>query len=312
MAQLGNFGACSSDEKGTGTLSTCDIKKYGDPKGIVLFKKLWSYDIDVTGNVDLDLASYTNDVKSFKAQPLLGSYNFEQNTPENEKNTDSTGVLSKVRDGKPQFSFSFDKGGCFHKALYSKAGQSKWDLGIVFTTGILLAKNIDETKLVGFDMGMFDVETYKLLQGTDREGGMAMLQLLDALEFNTRHEFLEFKDFGDLLSVNGIVDLDITLSPIVAGATEVRAKMTSSCNKGNVILGLDEVTNFVLLGSQASATTISGVSIDANTKEYIFELNNPTVATDTIQIQINDGTYTVIEDVDGNLFKGTSNIVTVA
>ena len=114
--------------------------------------------------------------------------------------------MSEIRSGKPQYTFIYEKGGCFFKTLYDKRGNGRWDLGILFETGILMAENADYTKLKGFNMGMFSVETLKFKQGTDNQQGQAMLQLLDATEFNARHKWLPFTLVGDLMSVQGAIE----------------------------------------------------------------------------------------------------------
>lgn len=306
--ELNNLGDCTTDLKGTG-IRACDLASFGDAKGLTLLKKGITKPI-TDGTVDFDLASYTLDVKKLNVFPLIGIYDFGQDTPENEVNTSSTGVMTEIRAGKPQFSFMFDKGGCFHKALYDKKGKSRWDVGIVFEAGILMATNAKGDKLKGFDAGMLSVDTFKLIQGTDPQMSTAKVQFLDAEEFNERFVFIPFTLSGDIDSVDGVVETAIKLT--AATGTSIEASITSGCNTGDSILDLDELTNFVLLGTQASATTISSVSYNANTNKYVFTLDTPLVASDTVQIQLNDGTYKVVEDTVGNLYKGTSNLVTVA
>jgi hypothetical protein len=306
---IGNTGNCTTEVKGTG-VRACDIYDFGDVRGKVLFEKGY-YATITNGNAEFDLAAYTDLVKGLKAFPLTPIETFSQNTPENEKSTGSTGVMNEIRSGKPQFSFTYAKGGCFHKALYDKAGNGRWDVGLLFGKGILMAKNIDGTKLKGFNAGMLSVETFKLLQGGDLQQGTSMLQFLDAEEFNARFEWIPFSVAGDLGSVQGVIETEIKVNPIVAG-TEFSAKITSSCNSGDPILDLEGAPlKFVLLGVQASVTTISTVVYNATNAEYDFTVSPALIATDTVQIQLNDGTFKVVSDTMDNLFKGTSNTVIV-
>lgn len=307
---LDAYGNCTTDFLGTG-VGSCDITEFGDAKGLVNFKKGWTKNI-TNGSVEFDLTAYKNDVKGLNAFPLLSIYDFAQDTPENEKNTSSTGVLTEIRSGKPQFSFMFNKGGCFHKSLYNKRGNGLWDFGILFETGILLATNSDGTKLKGFNGGMFSVETFKLLQGTDPQMSTAIIQLLDAEEFNARHVFIPFSKSGDLDEVVGAIETSITVDAIADTATTFTFSVVSSCNKDSVILDLEDETQYVLLGTQASATTISSVAYNASTGKYTATVTPALAAADTVQIKLSDGTYDVIEDTAGNLYKGTSNSVTVS
>jgi len=305
---LNAYGNCTTDLKGTG-VGSCDITEFGDAKGLVDFKKGWSTAI-TKGTVDFDLASYKTLVKSLTAFPLVDIYDFSQDTPENEKNTSSTGVLTEIRSGKPQFSFMFAKGSCFHKALYDKRGNGRWDFGILFETGILLATSSDGTALKAFDGGMFSVETFKLVQGTDPQMSTAIIQLLDADEFNARHIFLPFSKTGDLDEVKGAIETSITTGAISAGST-FSVSVVSACNTDSSILDLDDEDKWVLGGTQASATAISSVVYNASTGEYDFTVDTALIATDTVQPKLSDGTYDVVEDALGYMYKGTSNLVEV-
>ena len=62
---------------------------------------------------------------------------------------------------------------------------------------------------------------------------------------------------------------------------------------------------------QTSATTISGVTYNASTEKYTFTVSPALVEDDTVKPTLSDGTYNVIEDATGNLYKGTSATVTV-
>lgn len=307
---LNAYGNCTTDLTGSG-IGSCDITEFGDAKGIVPFKKGVSYDI-TDGNAAFGLTEYINSVKGLNAFPYVGIYDFSQDTPENEKNTSSTGVLTEIRSGKPQFSFMFNKGGCFHKSLYNKRGNGLWDFGILFETGILMCTNSAGDELKPFDGGMLSVETFKLLQGTDPQMTTAIIQLLDAVEFNARHVFLPFSKVGDLDDVIGAIETSITIDPISVGDTTFSASIVSACNKDSVILDLDGETNYALLGVQATVTEITGVVYNATTGKYDFTVDEAFAAADTVRVKENDGTYDVIEDTLGNLYKGTSNTVIVS
>ena len=306
---LNAYGNCTSDNTGSG-IGSCDITEFGDVKGIVLLKKGISFAV-TNGSVEFDLTVYTNAVKSLNAFPYVGVYDFAQDTPENEKNTSSTGVLTEIRSGKPQFSFMFTKGSCFHKSLYNKRGNGLWDFAILFETGVLMCESSANDKLKGFDGGMFSVETFKLLQGTDPQMSTAIIQLLDADEFNARHVFIPYDVSGDLDDVVGVLETKITVVEPVTETTNFSASITSACNTDNVILDLEDPANFVLTGTQASATTISGVAYNASTNQYDFTVDSALAAGDTVGVKLSDGTYDVVEDTLGNLYKGNSNVVTV-
>jgi hypothetical protein len=300
---IDKYGNCTTDFTGT-AIGTCDVLDFGDMKGIGLVKKGWSIDI-TAGEVALDLASYTDLVKDFTFLPFVGIYDFTQDTPENETNTSSTGVLSEIRAGKPQFSFMFTKGSCFHKSLYQKRGNSLWDYYLIFEQGMLFATNADATKVKAFDGGFLSVNTLNFVQGTDPQMSSAQVQLLNAPEFNLRNLWLPYDKAGALADVTGIIETTLTTDPIAAG-TAISVSAVSTCNKDSVILDLDDpIGNWSLGGVQTSSTTISAVAYNATTSKYDITVTPALVDTDTVIVNL------LGEDSLGNIYKGVSNSVTV-
>lgn len=308
------FGDCESDTLGTGS-GRCDIRSFGDPRGIILFEKGWSLTVGADLAATLTEAIYKSQLASLQAFPLTEIYNFEQTTPENEKNTSSTGILTEVRPAKAQFSFMYDKGSCFHKTLYDKRGKNRWDLGIIFETGVLLAANQDATQIRGFDMGMLSVETFKFVQGTDPEMSTAMIQLIDADQFNDKHEFFTFDALGfNMNLIDGVVELDLSYNVTPTATTSVQVSVMGRCNSDELVGGLDNASNWRLGGTQAAATTISAIAYDSVNGVYTLTLS-PTLATgDTVQLELFDSTNSVrvVEDATGTQYKGRAPLATIA
>ena len=114
---LNAYGNCTTDFTGSGQ-GSCDITVFGDFKGIVLFKKGTSYAI-TDGNAAFGLTEYTNTVKGLNAFPYVTNmYDFSQDTPENETNSSTTGILTEIRAGKPQFGFMYRGGSCQSKITF--------------------------------------------------------------------------------------------------------------------------------------------------------------------------------------------------
>jgi hypothetical protein len=299
MYVLNSYGNCTTDLKGSGT-RTCDLGSYGDVIGIALFAK--GSKILLDSELTTSLQDWKNRIKALTLFPYLGIYNFEQSTPENDRSTSNTGVMSDIRKGKPQFTFSFDKGGCFHKSLYNKDGSGRWDLGILFDKGLLLANKLDG-KVGGFDMGMFSVETFKLLSGTDPQQSSAMVQLLDAVEFNQYHEFFTWESLGANFSkVNGVVDTNVSIVGAAEDVATLTVRVVSSCNTDDPVFGLDDEALWDLGGT--SAVTITSVAFNTSTNNYVFTLSGPLVVGTTVAPFLTDGTYDVVEDVAGTMYKG--------
>lgn len=308
MIPINRNGNCTTDLIGSGGRS-CDIQSFGDVLGPVLHPKGWSLNV-ATGTITVD--SWKDEYKAFNAIPYLGVYDFTQDTPENETATSSTGVMSPIRTGKPQFTFSFDRGGCFHKSLYNKRGKNRWDLSLMFETGILFAVSADGTEISGFDMGLFDVGTFRLQQGTDPQQSSAMIQLVDAEQFNTQFTFITWAELGvNLSKIEGVVEANIAyqITP-VTGDTEIVVQVASSCNYDDVILNLDAEEHWRLGGN--SALTITDVSYEPESQAYTLTLSEALVEGTTIQPTLRTGAVDVAEDDLGGLYKAHAALVTVA
>lgn len=302
------YGNCESDLIGSATRS-CDITSFGDPIGIELFQKGFRIEVDVA---DFPTA-WTDGVKAMQVLPYIGIYDFTQDTPDNEVATSSTGVMSTVRAGKPQYTFSYDRGGCFHKSLYNKRGNRRWDVGIVFENGILMAVSVDGTYIEGFNGGMLDVQTLKFQQGTDPQMSTAMIQLLNASQFNERFVFLTWDSLGvDLSSIQGVIETDVEFTVAPTTSATVTVSVTSACNSDDDIPGLDDLANWRVLGTQTTPKTITAVAYNNATNVYTFTLSSALIATDTIGVALTGaGGVDVATDDDGVLYKGRTAIATV-
>lgn len=302
------YGNCESDLIGSATRS-CDISSFGDPIGIELFQKGFSVPVNVA-NFE---TAWLDGVKEMKVLPYIGIYDFTQDTPDNEVSTSSTGVMSTIRAGKPQYSFSYDRGGCFHKSLYNKRGNRRWDFGIVFENGILLAVSVDGTQVTGFDGGMFDVQSLKFQQGTDPQMSTAVMQFLNTSQFNQRFVFLTWDNLGiDLSIIQGVIEVNPQFAVAPTTSASVVVTVTSSCNSDDNIAGLDDAANWRALGTQTTPKTITAVAYNAATDRYTFTLSSALIVGDTIGLALTGtGGVDVAADDDNVLFKGRTPIVTV-
>lgn len=293
------YGNCTTDLLGSGSRS-CDLGTFGDVVGINLHQKGFGFLV----NTDLTETLAKNAIRDFNLIPYNGIYEFTQDTPENETATSSRGIMATIRSGKPQFSFGFDRGGCFHKSLYEKRGSNRWDVSLNFETGVLFAlQGSGETQKVGgFDTGMFDVETLRLLQGTDPQMSTAVMQFIDANQFNTRFVFITWEQLGfSFLDLEGVINTTITLveAPEVGGTT-FTVSVGSACNTDDLLAGFDDELMWLLGGVQDSATEITDVVYNATDGTYEITVDTPFVDGDTIQPQLNG----VVADDLGFFYKG--------
>ena len=105
MIQLNKFGLCASQYLGTGR-GQCPITDFGDLKGIGLLRK----------GTKLTVATDTLNETTFRAlitdgklHQLVGSFGFEDTTPENATEESTDGVMQVVRDGKPMYNMTFKR-----------------------------------------------------------------------------------------------------------------------------------------------------------------------------------------------------------
>lgn len=303
---VNRFGDCAAETRGSG-LGDC-LKQFGDVIGIDLWQKGTSLNLS---SETLDQAKYKELIQNLTVYPFNNIYNFEQNTPENERSTGNTGLLSDIRQGKPQFAFGFDSGYCLHKNMYDKRGKNRWDIGIKFETGYFLATDVSESILVGFDNGIFSVDTFKFQQGSDPEMTMVTLQFNNALQMNARGVFLTWDALGfDGNLQNGVINTEVSFNVAPTAIDTLQVKVTDECNRSVNILGL-EATDFALGGTQATPTVISSVSYNS-AGYYEITLDNALASADTVQISIKESGSESAEAPSGDFYKGDSEVATIA
>lgn len=273
--------------RGTGS-TICDLGSFGDLTGFIALNKGVPIE-DISTE-----STYKNAILANQIHPLVGIYNFEQSTPENERATSSIGVITKIRDGKPQFSLTFTKGGCFHKALYSLSGYNRFDIALVFEKGILVADENGVSK--GFSAGTIDVETFKLQQGSDPQSSTVMLQLTNATQFNERHKFISFDELGfDANSINGAIEVDLSIGTNTA--TSIPVRVTAGCSQSVAVTGIDEVSMWRVINlstNQDVAVTAVAESSNGN-----YTLSGTGFPTSNLMVIVNGE-----DEAVGDIYKG--------
>lgn len=308
MINIYSSGCGTAYNSGTGE-GVCDLKSFGDLRGM---------DITLAGETfviqtDNLLTKHRTNILAKKTFPLTDLYGFEQNTPENEMATSSIGIKYEIREGKPEFTITYAKSGCFAKNVFEKKAFGKWDTKLYFDKGVLLAKTVDGTELKGFTTGMFSVSTMRFQQGTDPQQVKVSFQFTDAIEFNTRWAFLSYEDLGaNLNDENGVIEtvIEYVSATTVDGATTTVVDVKSACN-GLPIEGLTGSTKWKLGGLQASATTISGVTESASIQGRYTITHTALAEDDTIRPVLNNGTYNAVEDAAGLKYAGQATLRTV-
>lgn len=302
------YGDCVVSAIGTGS-GQCELANFGDFVGSGLLNKGTTLTKASITNFATELK---NLIKARKLHQFVNFYDFTQDTPDNEINTSALGIMQNVRDGKPYYGMIFTKNSYFHKKAWAYKSQNKYDAFMYFTKGVLMWNDVTGTKLKGGSISMVDVSTKKFAQGTDLEQTLMRIQFDQPEEFNNRYVFYTYEELGiDLNQVDGVIDVDVNVVTPVEAGTTFSLSVTNKYNTQEVFSSVDEATNWLLGGTQASSTTISSVTYNATTDKLDFVVSPALVATDTIQPKLRDGSYSVAEDTNGNLLAGQSVLVTV-
>lgn len=291
---------CSSDFLGSGQRN-CVIESLGDMLGFALLSV--GNNTKWNNNSPLSRQGYLDLLKGLKAFPYLTRYEFVDNTPDNEINTSSVGVIRPIRQGKPLYQFVYTKGTCTYKSIYNKIGL-QWQVALIFETGVLLTETVDGN-VRGFNASPLNVETYRFQSGTDLERSIVNIQLLYPDELNKSSVFYTWEALGfDLREINGVVDVNIEAVGSPGGSNEIEVKVTTSCNGSDVVLGLDDEN----IWSISSGQTVTSVSYDANTKTYTLTLSGNLPTSGTAILKLSESGFDVVEDAAGELLKGKTTI----
>lgn len=301
MINIYSYGKCDTTALGTG-VRDCKMDEFGDLIGVALTKRAFKLDLATD---TLNLTKWKTELKKMNVFPLLSASEFTDNTAENETTTSAQGIIETIRQGKPYFTLQYRRGSCLHKTLYEKRGYMRWGTILVFEKGILMRVNQSETELLPFTTGDFSVETLRLTSGTDRQRSESKFQLIYPDEFNFYHVFMTWESLGfNANDIEGVVSTRITV--VGSTATSVTVKVTSACNTDDVIYGLDDKDLWALSG----ANTISTVVFNTQTETYTITAS-ANITSGEVMVYLSDGTYNVVEDLDGNLFNGSAVLTIV-
>jgi len=262
----------------------------------------------------LDAEGFVALVQSGDWQPVLGSKQFTNNTPDVTTQEYTGGVLSVVRNGKPQYQFDYDNGIGFHKALYSKNGFNKFDIGIVDDSGtLILALTPDGLYVTGLTAGMVNAATFTPRTGdTDSMTGFSF-QLTNEQQFNRRMVTYNIDqsevDFNDLPAVTGTT---------ITGTATAAGIVINVRSATNVSYGIEALTaaNFRVYNPVTNAAITIATVVPLVAEGTYRITTTPVLTTGTpVVVQLWDATATPPVNValvgDNQLYKGISDLITV-
>jgi len=300
---------CNKAVFGTG-LVPCELK-LKDFKSFIIVPNSWSVNV-TSGTFDKEYVIAQIQAGIFV--PFLNALEFTNNTPDVTTKEYQGGIMSVIRNGKPQYTFEYDNGIGWHKAAYSYNSFQGYSVLLVDSTGtIVAASSVDGTILTGFKLSMLNTGTYTPQVGDETAKTLISFQIANEEQFNRRMALITAEEAGvDINSeISGVIGVTITGTASVANGINVQV------NAGNnTIFGIEGLTaaNFRF----TDTTTNTVLDIDSATPgtepgSYVFVMDDPLVATHTIKVETYDLTASVATALVGEsqLYRGVSPAITV-
>lgn len=304
---------CNKENLGLGTVS-CEIF-LNEFKTPILVRRGWSVTKEVFEAYTYE--DFVGLVQTGVLQPITGSKQFTNNTPDPTTEEYSGGIISVIRNGKPQYQFDYDKGVGFHKALYSKNSLSNYDMMLADASGnLVFAESADGLRISGFETSMVNTRTYMPKSGDTSANTAFEFQLANEDQFNKRMAVYTSEESGidfnsELRAINSVT---ITGTAAAGDPIEVIVKATGNTNFG--IEGLTATDFRVVNTATNTVIPITSVSSGANAGTYLLTPTTPLVAAETLKVSTYDDTVEVnVALLDAIqpylLYQGESEVITV-
>lgn len=237
---------------------------------------------------------------------VLKAYDYRDAHEDNQTTTSSVGNIQLTRLGKPAFEFDITVSVCEMKEI-SKINNSTqdWDLWLVFENAVICAP-ASSNSLQGFDLNVVHAESSKLKSGANLQMKTLKCQLRSSTQYNEQMTLIPITDsLADLKSLTGIIDTNITA--VIDSTTTLTVTVLDACSK-NPVTGLTGSTNWQVLGTQATAKTVSTVA-EVGNGVYTLTISSALVDTDTIGVKLATSTTQSVL-TDGKYWGGSSALVT--
>jgi hypothetical protein len=298
---------CLTTRKNLG-LPDCILQE-GRLTGFIMTPKGWAINLN-TDTFDL---SYVNEqIQLGNFIPVLGAVEATNNTPEATTEEYQGGVMSVVRNGLPNFTFKFLKGGWkFANALYSYNSFQAFDVLFVFSSGSV-AGATNGTTLSGFDLGMLNSGTYMFTDGNTSASVSVTMQLINETQFNRDVALLDASilDFNVNSDINPITDIVMTGRADVS-SDKVYFKPTFDMNQSTILGGIAIENLRVTIDGVVSTIVALSLTYDAINAEYVFEPTSAFTTSSSIVVQLYDSVNNVATAKIGTrYYKGATSAIT--
>jgi len=298
---------CLTTRKNLG-LPDCILQE-GRLTGFIMTPKGWAINL-TTDTFDLDYVNEQIQLGNFI--PVLGAVEATNNTPEATTEEYQGGVMSVVRNGLPNFTFKFLKGGWkFANALYSYNSFQAFDVLFVFSSGAV-AGATNGTTLSGFDLGMLNSGTYMFTDGNTSASVSVTMQLINETQFNRDVALLDASvlDFNVNSDINPITDIVMTGRADVS-EDKVYFKPTFDMNQSTTLGGIAIANLRVTIDGTATTIVALSLTYNSTTKEYAFEPTDAFTTSSSIVVQLYDSVNNVATAKIGTrYYKGATTAIT--
>lgn len=301
---------CITSRKNLG-LSDCVIQE-GRLTGFIITPKGWA--INLTSDT-FDLAYVNEQIQLGNFIPVLGAIEATNGTPEATTEEYQGGVKSVVRNGLPEYTFKYLKGGWkFASALYTYNSFQAFDVLFVFSSGAI-AGATNGTVLNGFNLGMLNSGTYMFTDGSTSASVTVSMQLIDEVQFNRDVAILEADslDFKVNSDISPITDIVITARADASDA-KVYFKPVFETNRATTLGGIAIPNLRSTINGVVDVITAASLSYNATTKEYQYTPTDTLTVSDTVIVELYDSVEAVsCAKIGQKYYRGISNTaVTVA
>jgi hypothetical protein len=301
---------CLISRKNLG-LSDCIIQE-GRLTGFIIVPKGWA--INLTTDM-FDLAYVNEQIQLGNFVPVLGAIEATNGTPEATTEEYQGGVKSVVRNGLPEYTFKYLKGGWkFASALYTYNSFQAFDVLFVFSSGAI-AGATNGTTFSGFDLGMLNSGTYMFTDGATSASVTVSMQLINETQFNRDVAILDagVLDFKVNVDISPITDVVIT-ARADASEAKVYFKPVFETNQATTLGGIAIANLRSTVNGVVDTITVASLSYNATTKEYQYTPTAVLAAANTVTVELYDTVEGVsCAKIGTKFYKGISNsAVTVA
>ena len=298
---------CVISRKNLG-LSDCIIQE-GRLTGFIIVPKGWAIDL-TTDSFNLVYVNEQIQLGSFV--PVLGAIEATNGTPEATTEEYQGGVKSVVRNGLPEYTFKYLKGGWkFASALYTYNSFQAFDILFVFSSGAI-AGATNGTTFSGFDLGMLNSGTYMFTDGSTSSSVSVSMQLINETQFNRDVALLDASvlDFKVNTDISPITDILITGRADVSD-NKVYFKPVFETNQSTGLGGIAIANLRVFVNGAVGTITALSLVYNAITKEWACALLTPLVLADKVVIELYDTVNSVsTAKIGTKYYSGISSEIT--